>query len=323
MKVVYVYTGDKIDKYYFMIQISISSLMKHMPDSDIVIVTDFKTKRFIEETQDDILTHKDVSFVAVDLPHDMGATEASRFLKTSLRSILSGDFIFIDCDTVICEDLSSIQINKSIAMVLDNHALLSKQGDAASILKERARNRGIDIIKCEKYYNSGVMFVKDDAVAHNFFNMWHNEWKRTKKDNMYQDQFSLNAVNLKLDVIEELNGCWNCQVLSHPFVIQYIANAKIIHYFNAQNDGYYLLNDANVLKQGYNSTVVQDIVNNPRVAFKETNMYSVDSNTARLLSSRSFRLLELFSKKAKPMFNLCESVLRFVFKLLHDETKVN
>ena len=316
-RVVYVYTGEKIDKYYYMLQISIKSLLVYSPSVNIVIVTNKQTEQFIRSFGDDIFREDKVSFVLVDLSQEIGPVEASRYIKTNLRALLKGDFLFIDCDTVICEDISNAIFPGSVCMVLDNHARVSEIGKSGEILRERAQNRGLDISKCEFYYNSGVMMVKDDEIAHEFFNRWHSEWKRTKKEGMYQDQFSLNSVNSSINLITEIEGKWNCQVISNPYSLKYLATAKVVHYYNTQEDGIYLLNDKNILLKGCYSDEVKQIIENPRVAFKATYIFAAHSQTLRLLSSYQFKMLEKISCRFKRFFSFTEKILAIISKRFH------
>ena len=52
-------------------------------------------------------------------------TERSRLIKTAIPDYVREDFLYIDCDTIICDDLSGIeQYPYDIAGVLDGHVLL-------------------------------------------------------------------------------------------------------------------------------------------------------------------------------------------------------
>lgn len=316
-RVVYVYTGDKIDKYYYMLQISIKSLLVHSPSIGVTIVTNKQTEQFIMQFGNETFRRDTVSFISVDLPQGVGSVEASRYLKTNLRALLSGDFLFIDCDTVICENISNAIFPGSVCMVLDNHARISELGKSGEILRERAQNRGLDISTCELYFNSGVMMVKDDKKAHEFFDLWHAEWKRTKKEGMYQDQFALNFVNSRTNTITEIEGKWNCQVISNPYSLKHLATAKIVHYYNTQEDGIYLLNDRDILMKGCDSEEVKQIIENPRVAFKPTYTFAAHSETMSLLSSYHYKMLEKTSCRFKRCFFITEKILATISKRFH------
>ena len=82
----------------------------------ITIVVDKETsdsfignRRAINEYVSEIIT--------VDVPVQYNQMQKSRFLKTTLREIVTGDYLFIDTDTVITSDLSEID-SWSIFMLL-------------------------------------------------------------------------------------------------------------------------------------------------------------------------------------------------------------
>lgn len=81
-------------------------------------------------------------------------------------------------------------------------------------------------------YNSGVIFAKDDEVAHYFFKRWHENWITSKERSNNRDQPSLLLTCDEMpNVVEPLSGIWNCQIM---ISIAYLHRAKIMHFFNTQ-----------------------------------------------------------------------------------------
>ena len=65
--------------------------------------------------------------IVVNVPDGMNKMHRSRYLKTTLRQHISGDFLFVDADTVITCDLSEIdEVDMEIAAVLDRHSPVSE-----------------------------------------------------------------------------------------------------------------------------------------------------------------------------------------------------
>ena len=96
--------------------------------------------------------------------------ERSRLLKTNLRNIVEGDFLFIDTDTVIVGSLSDIDdCEYNIACVPDKHVPISQHSHRANI-DNGARILGWHVDDDLKYYNSGVVFVRDNDFTHKFLN---------------------------------------------------------------------------------------------------------------------------------------------------------
>lgn len=232
-KIVYVLISSMKDVYTEQNWVSAWSLKKSNPDSHIVLVTDEETllgikscyrKEFLTLIDEEISIHFEASISNV---------ERSRILKTSLREIVKGDFLFIDSDTIITESLSDIDNTTChIGMVYDLHCKLTEYPFEDIIrswhkyLFEKELESDVD------QYNSGVIYAKDDEVAHEFFGKWHENWKSAKEKSDYRDQPSLLLTCDEMpNVVEPLSGIWNCQIM---ISIAYLYNAKIIHFFNTQ-----------------------------------------------------------------------------------------
>lgn len=84
----------------------------------------------------------------------------------------------------------------------------------------------------EDVFNSGVLYVKDDKLAHHFFDIWHKNWQLCRSKGICLDQLSLLKTNIELgNLIVEIPGEYNCQI---RFSVQYLTRAKIIHTFATQ-----------------------------------------------------------------------------------------
>ena len=124
-KIVYVTVGaDKIE-YINMQRIAVASAKKHMPHVPVVIVTDGETLPKLRKYKD----FAGVELASFPVPADLNTVEKSRYLKTNLRSLISGDFLYIDSDSIICEDFSSDLPECSLGLVLDENRPLAEQDD--------------------------------------------------------------------------------------------------------------------------------------------------------------------------------------------------
>ena len=164
-KIVYVTVGaDKIE-YINMQRIAVASAKKHMPHVPVVIVTDGETLPKLRKYKD----FSGVELASFPVPADLNTVEKSRYLKTNLRSLVSGDFLYIDSDSIICEDFSDDLPECSLGLVLDENRPLAEQDDGGAAIRRCAQARGFDLSGCESYFNGGVIFAKDDAPAKAFF----------------------------------------------------------------------------------------------------------------------------------------------------------
>jgi lipopolysaccharide biosynthesis glycosyltransferase len=228
-KIVYVVTSDETDVYLEQALLSVFSLRKHNPNAYVELVVDQDTDATITGKRGEILKYIDHK-VVVNVPEEYNNVCRSRWLKTSLRQHVKGDFLYVDTDTIVTDSLEEIDcFTGDIGAVKDQHVLLGKNNGARK-LQIRAEQEGWRWSETLIYYNSGIIFVKDSAIAHEFYQMWNNKWKdKYRKTGDYKDQPPLAATNESFQyLIRELPGEWNCQIIHNGII--FLAKAKIMHY---------------------------------------------------------------------------------------------
>ena len=225
--IAYVLTANAESLYIQQLILSLYSLRRHNPDCRVVVVTDNSTAQHLSA-----IKHEDykAEIIIESCPNKLTLQQKSRYLKTSLRRILSGNFLFIDTDTIICENISDIDhIPYDIAAVRDKHQPIETHPLKHEIFKWGKRV-GWEIEPAAEYFTSGVMYVKDTTEAHNLYRQWHETWRNGIEHNINLDQPALGLANYKLGgVIHELSGEWNCQITDNG--LKYLEKAKILHYF--------------------------------------------------------------------------------------------
>lgn len=233
-KIVYVIVSDESDIYLEQAWVSAYSSRQHTPDAHIVFVTDEDTYKNIMRPGRKAVCAVVDELLPVVVDKRLGNLEKSRWLKTNLRKIIKGDFLFVDTDTVVTGDLSEIDGWKmDVGIVIDLHAPLSAFSRADEIRKTMGRVFGCDELHPKtEYYNSGVIYCKDTEKARRFFEAWHANWNLSASKGVATDQQSLvYTVNEMPDVVTPMSGDYNCQILGS---IQYLHTAKIMHFFNAK-----------------------------------------------------------------------------------------
>ena len=236
-KIVYVVSSNETDIYLEQALLSVFSLRKHNPNAHVELVVDQDTDATIIGKRQEIMKYIDKKIV-VEVPDELSMVAKSRWLKTSLRQHVEGDYLFIDTDTVITDRLDDIDtFDGELGAVKDQHVLLGLLTVGKVNPRALAKEEGWKWRENIAYYNSGVMFVKDSELTHNFFQTWHQKWVRNiNATGKHRDQSPLAATNEVFKyVIKELSGEWNCQILSNG--IAYLANAKIMHYLVYSNNG--------------------------------------------------------------------------------------
>lgn len=88
----------------------------------MLLLVDEETSRTLENGIRKLILNYVSKLVIVDVPFHYSKQQKSRYIKTSLRSQVIGDFLFIDCDTIINEELKDIDnLSCEIAAVPDCH----------------------------------------------------------------------------------------------------------------------------------------------------------------------------------------------------------
>lgn len=246
-KIVYTVIGGKNDMYLPQALIAGYSARLYNPSTTIILVVDTETASAIDETMTSFYKYFD-SIIKIEVPKELSKMQKSRYLKTTLRQNIVGDFLYIDTDTVVTCDLSSIDdCPHSIAAVLDRHSLVSEHEFKEKISKDISFvGMTISDLK-DKYFNGGVMYVKDNEVAHIFYDRWHSYWDTARKKGKNIDQPPLAKANKDCGYpIEEIDGTWNCQ-LSDNF-INFLTDSKILHYFASNNRSPYCFFDSDLYR---------------------------------------------------------------------------
>lgn len=311
VKLVYVHVGETKSKYYKMLQISLASVRYHMPNIEVNLVVDDITEEDLIINKAQVLNDENLKLISVKIPNTYSPVEKSRYIKTSLRSYISGDFIFLDTDTVMCCDFSNYKVTDSVSMVRDCHRIFGDDLWSENLIKN-AKIRGLDISNVDKYYNSGVMVVKDDEKASELYRNWHECWEQTRKPGFHQDQYALAAVNEKVNAIVEIDKKWNFQIGVSNALITDIHNANIIHYFATKsNNSIYKLNNSDTLNQPIDSEIIKNIIENPKTSFNPFCAYLEGSTRHNVIKSPVFKLLTGLYKK-RIVFNALCSISSFI-----------
>lgn len=232
-KLVYVYVGNDGDYYYDMLMMSLYSFRIYHPNDEVQVVMDEDTFKWLQKKNAVLLS--DVTPIVVHVPEEYSIMQRSRYLKTKLRQIVSGDFMYIDGDTIICSSLEELDfMDDDLSMVLNLHR---KDDFLCRKNLELCKAAGMDTSSPRPYYNGGVAFVKDVPACYDFYNHWHLLWKKSLTNGVPQDQPALCQTNFDLGFpVNEMWGGWNCQV-GYGGDINLIRKAKIIHYFSANSWG--------------------------------------------------------------------------------------
>lgn len=317
LNVVYVLTSTEEDYFYEQFLISVTSLKHYMKQIHTILVIEQETDKYIKKFHNEVNCFVN-QIIVNDLPKEYSMAARSRILKTKMRELVQGDFLYIDCDTVICESLESIQDLNHSAAVLDNHCCVNNAITEFQPVIERAGRFHFSVGYHNKHLNTGVLWCRDDEQTRNFFRRWNQLWEDTYKQGVLADQLSFNEVNNRMDgCFKEMDGTWNCQL---RYGLPFLAEAKIIHYFasniggNSSKRTYsYILTDLKMLRKmrkcGGISEEVYKIICQPRRGFNTAMIIETGTPDYYIINTNIGRTLRYIYRKHSTLFFIANNLL--------------
>lgn len=233
-KLIYVLTcapeGDFIEQAL----LAIWSARYHNPSAQIILFVDDVTDKVMSEGRDEILKYVSEK-VIIPFNTDKTMLYRSRWIKTSVRRLVDGDFLFVDCDTITTRSLDEIDsLGCMIGAVPDSHLSVHEFGKALmKSSKVKVAPVGIDLDAEEYYFSSGVLYVKDTPETHAMYERWHSIWKEGVKKGVNIDQPSLAKANIEAGhLIERIDDRFNCVMYTQP---DFAKDAFILHFTAFRN----------------------------------------------------------------------------------------
>jgi lipopolysaccharide biosynthesis glycosyltransferase len=319
MKYVYVLTSSSTDYYYEQFFQSITSLRLYNSDACIIALVDSKTKSNLigkRSGYEQIVSET----VVIHAPEELSQKEVSRWIKTSMKKYVTGDFLYIDCDTVITGKLDfDFPLEINIGAILDTHVPLSKHHLSVHFENEDKILGFTSSFETGKRYNGGIIFCRDIPLVNEFFVKWHSLWQFSNKKGNHHDMPSLKQANHEMGgIITELSGEWNCQITHNG--LPYLYDAKIIHYYAtaftficcpfipATNTVLSYIKETGVI-----SPTIIELLKNPKAAFDHDSRIISGDAELDVVNSKLFSLLLRIRKKKPKIFKSFNS---FIIRLV-------
>lgn len=228
-KIVYVLVSNDSDIYYEQTLLSAFTLKHYNKGAIVYLVVDNDTAKTLSGVRGEILQYID-HVIDVCTPLELNSMQRSRFLKTKLRSIVDGDFFYLDGDTIVCGSLEGLDhIQASLAAVPDSHVKASDSPWHESQNELVNKLFGINISPDSFYYNGGAIFCKECKTSRLFYEQWHKYWYTSKDKGCSLDQPAFFYTNQKMgNCFDRLNDIYNCQI---SCCFTYFHTSLIIHYW--------------------------------------------------------------------------------------------
>ena len=290
-KLVYVLTCAPDNHYIEMALMSVWSARHWNPDAHIVLITDNLTDKLFVGKRAEISDYISEKIVITFEDDSLSMAYRSRWLKTSVRQLIVGDFLFIDCDTIICKPLADIdKFNCEVGAVPD--AMLPVDEFCPSLLEmdvKRCADIGADLLQEKNYYCSGVVYAKDTPLTHTLYELWHKYWGQSFAKQMLADQPGLCKANIECKhIIQRIPDTYDVIAYTHNRLykeahILHFASHRIASYLGSKRVFAYLKETGLA-----NSSWIQKSVLHPECTFFPFNneIYSSSKKDRKIWASR-------------------------------------
>lgn len=250
-KLLYVAVSSDKDIYLEQAYVSMFSAKFYMPDAKITLLTDKMTADSFTGVRKEFVKYVDELVVVPLDSQKYNAQKRSRLLKTNARNHVEGDYLFIDSDTIVTRPFYDVdEITYEIAACWDTHSPAKTSPFYYMTLRD-GRKLNWPVENEEHYFNSGVIYVKDTPLAHQFYALWNKNLQDGYPAGVTMDQPAFAKTNYMMGhVIGTLHDTWNCEL---KYGVRWLKDARIVHYLTtnkSKNKGeqFFILNKAEILE---------------------------------------------------------------------------
>jgi len=317
VKFVYILVGSTDGFYYEHTLFSLASLKNVCPFAKITLLVDDLTSSAENALFSQIRDYVD-EYIVHTFEKEVPSIAKSRILKTKMRSLIEGDFLYVDSDTVWAAPIDESVFLEDVMGVLDGNCNLNDHPLRMGILKDFEKTGCNPCV--EKYVNGGVLYVKDSMKSRKFFDIWHNKWLETSKSGYYIDMPSLNYAFKEVyeNDVPLLPGTYNAQI-SRSW--KFFPGAKLIHFFtgwmSGNDESPYCLQTKkfwnSVRENGLNGLAMR-VLKNPYEAF-DVPIKICDKNELEMQKTTFYGLIwDMYKRKVNgemSKFDLLEKMIKF------------
>jgi len=232
MNAIYVLTSEGNDTYSALTRISIASLRLSNPSMRSVVVCDSQSDKNLRACHDPILQEAG-EWRVFETP-DGPPGYRNRFLKTNLRNLVEGPYVFLDGDTFVRKPLPAFEESLEGICGVMNHCgssleeAMSPEADQMMAQMQWPRHNG-------PFLNGGVLGFGVAGGAYELGELWHSLWKESwKVTGQSRDQTALyTAIGRSSCTVNILPVDYNAQINIHPPISP---GARLWHFYSSDGD---------------------------------------------------------------------------------------
>jgi hypothetical protein len=242
----YVLTTTGRDEFADMTYASVAFLRYAHPEAEIICLCDAASHRALEEARHPLLAVVDRA-EPVETP-DAPPGYRNRFVKTRMRQILEGDFVYFDSDTLVVDRINEMLSCPAPMAGMPNLTVTDDPSAVDSLGRAVFEMMGWQLPH-RTYINGGVLLLRDCEPTRQFARLWHEKWlawSRRGRDQPslnsalakygYADQPSLNSALADSGIdYEVLGNRFNSQVNERPSIAR---EPAAVWHFNFGQSGF-------------------------------------------------------------------------------------
>lgn len=264
-KLVYVLTCAPEATYIEQALMSVYSVRYYNQDAHIVLMVDDKTDALLIGKRGEILNYISEKIIIPFTDESLTPMYRSRWIKTQVRQLIKGDFMFVDCDTITQRSLADIDtFDCEVGAVLESHLPVNEFCESLhQKANEYNETIGVDIDTEKYYFSSGVLFVRETKNTHRLYELWHQYWLEGNEKGVRIDQPSLAKANRDVShIIKQIPDTYNCILFTRP---AFIRDAHILHIAAHKNPSFLFTKRVldYVQKNGVRDAWLQKMILNP------------------------------------------------------------
>jgi hypothetical protein len=230
-QVVYVLVSSAADYIAEMAMVSATALRMVSPGVRAIVVSDPMTVRGLAGHRAKLrgLVDEIIECEAFD----ENQLTRSRRLKTSLRNRIHGDYLFIDVDAVPVKPIDDVFVVSAELAAAQDAGVNFGQFAFHEFEKEAFIKMGWEL-PTGRYFNSGVMFVRDTVSTRKLYEEWHRIWQETVARGLFKDQPPLHRalVHQRFNP-QRLDPQWNALIGMSSAGVK---GARIMHFSTIRFD---------------------------------------------------------------------------------------
>ncbi|HEU4648417.1 MAG TPA: putative nucleotide-diphospho-sugar transferase [Gemmatimonadales bacterium] len=228
-RVVYVLADDELGPYADMAFVSASAVRALHPELERCLVTDRATEARLGVGDRALLDLFHTVHVVPDVAGS--AKERSRELKTRLRQELSGEFLYLDVDTVPIRPFTDITRFQGDILAAHDRIAQRPEPHIPHWWEPLYRQLGWAYPPV-RYLNNGVAYFRDTPAVHELSREWHRRWRASTAAGCANDQPAFNAAAHELGIeVGILPVPYNAMVTVAP---RFARGARILHFYASE-----------------------------------------------------------------------------------------